>query len=465
MNKIVEFKFVTTEHYDYSVLNSISFDICSKEFIAVVGADNSGEQQIFRILNSDIQCAKGIVLLEGKEYSPENMLEARRKGVFCISNTPAIQDNTSIAENFFLNTGNQPLLSVVHDKNYIYETQEILKEFDLPFNSTELVSSFSDDVKCILTMIKYHAMGAKLIVLMNVMRSSTNEEKVLFLKVVQKIIDSGASVMLLTNHTSDILMHAKRVLLLSREGRIAKTYYQDSYNKNEIESYLLNSKRMVLARITDCSTNEILMEIDDNGFFGDKSGLIIHRGEIVSVLNRHIGEYGQLSDYNNGLKMIRGSIHTDNGVKNIRNEQDAIQAGIGIMPDDIKKIYCPDLSVVENVVMQFFNNDRLSRIFCIDKYLTALRQDIDKCFEEIKNEFGYSEADDNIYSVIIRFLLYPYKLIIMNQPERYNDIRKVSMIHWMMNQLVERGCAFIVIAGRNDVLDNFSSVKSKRIIL
>lgn len=452
MRPLLEFCNVNCEIHASTRLRNVSFLLFEGEFVSLVGVDNSGSSLIVDLLSGRRTASEGEVLMSNKTYKPHGIHEANRKGVYCISQRNCLIDDQSIAENFFVNTGKAPLFSFVRERANLFNTSRILEQYGLDFHPKDRVGKFSENVKCVLSMIKYKQLGARLIVLSNVMKSGTAAENELFLRVVKQILNQQTSVFLLMNQCSEILRNTNRILLLSQMGRIAKTVYPEEYNAQQIEAYLVNSHAETLPTRSAATLGKILLRVENPIRNDVKAPIVLREGEVLGILNRSRWEYDRSVDLKNGLNLIRGKIWLDGKEVWIQNEADAARNGIGLIPDDLKKLYYSDLSIESNVISTFINHagNRLGILGA--GRLRALRQDVEYWFHQIQSVFEFNEGDDCIYSIVIRFLMFPYKVVILTQPGRINDKRKVDMLYWMMDILLKQGKAFIVISGSEEEL-------------
>ena len=455
MRPLLEFRHVDCGTTDSTHLRNASFLLLEGEFVSIVGGDNSGGKLIMDVLSGALGCTKGEVLLLDAAYAPHDIADANKHGVYCISLANSLIESQSIAENFFVNTSVVPLFGLVRKKENYEETKRLLAHFGLDFDPLDPIRKFSANIQTLLQMIKFMRMGAKLIVLSNVMKNGSVAENELFLKVVERMIDQRISILFLTNQCTEMLRYTSRTLLLSQTGRIVKTIYPEDFDQQAIKAYLASSRTGVLPRFSCRSDGKVILRTDSHS--GGQREIVLREGEVLGVLCKGEGEYGRHADMRYGLGLLGRRVWLDGKLISVRDEEQAARNGIGMIPDDLNRLYCPDLSIEDNVLAPFLGYAGNALGILKKGNLRALRQDMEHWFGKIELEFGFIAGDECIYSIMIRFLMFPYRLIILTQPSRVNDKRKVDMLYWMMNILLQNKRGFIVISASAEELDAVAS--------
>lgn len=449
---MLEFRYVSSSAQNAPNIRDVSFLVFEGEFVAIIGADNSGKRRIVNILNGELNCS-GEVLLCGKQYIPRNQNDANRRGVYCITEVSSLQDEQSLAENLFINTHRRPLLSIVNEKLCIQQARRLLGHFDLNLNPEDKAKKYSMNIKSILEIIKCAHWGARLIVLLNVLKNASEEEAALFLKVYQKLASSGISILMLTNQCNELYLRAQRLLLLSSCGRLAHTMYPEDFNFERLRSYLTNSVTIAMPKLNGVSLGKEFLRVKDLPTAGPRElSLSLHESEVLGILLRNNGQHDRPLTEERFFSRLHGKIWIDGRRADIWDERTALRYGIALFPDDPRKLYYPDLSIEENVAMPFLGRISTRGGIVHKRRLQVLFQDIRFWMDIMKEKFGYSPADACIYSVILRFLMYPYRLIVLFQFHGINDIRKTDMIFWMIDILSHRGCTFIILSNNEEKL-------------
>lgn len=445
---LLEFNSVYAGTQDLPTVRNLNFVIFEGEYIGIVGADGFVMQTLVRLFDGSLECSGGEIIYSGLRYTPRHIREAQQKKVFCISSESNLVDSQTIAENFFLNHSGKRMLSYVNDRLILNETQSILHEFGLNLNVRVEVARFSPAMKCILEMIKFYVLGARLVVLHDIMTLGTEYEYELFRKVVEKITATGASVLFLSNrYLDELLGKADRLMLISRDGRLARTLYQGEFSKDQINLSLskMTPEYKIFSNRTATEKEVLRVENLFAGAYEDVN-LVLHENEVLGLYYSDIRQEDDIPFAISGQRPYTGQLYICGKPVAINSPGDAIKCGIGLIPSDPGKVYFSDLSIEENITLLFAG--RLSKkTGVIDASgMKSLKQDAEIVLRKFEAEFPRLEYENCMYSIITRFLLYPFRVVIVMHPSLKNDAATTNMLFRFIDEAAEKGCGVMVVS-------------------
>jgi len=86
----------------FHALDGVSVDLKTGEILALAGANGAGKSTLFNVLTGDVGLTSGEMVLNGSKYHPSGYREARRSGVFRVSQELCVFPNLTVAENVTL---------------------------------------------------------------------------------------------------------------------------------------------------------------------------------------------------------------------------------------------------------------------------------------------------------------------------------------------------------------------------
>ena len=171
------------------------------------------------------------------------------------------------------------------------------------------------------------------------------------------------------------------------------------------------------------------------------------RGEAVGLLCDDSEQYNTVAHALYGLCGYRGSFYIRGKRARIACPADACKRGIGFLPSDSQKLFYPDLSAAENAIMPFMRRVGGRTGVIKQGRIRALMQDTDACLEKLMNVFqGTDRFNDYMLSILSRFLMYPYEVIILDRPSDINDVLKEDMIGHLIDLSLRRGRALLIVS-------------------
>ncbi len=419
------------------------------EYIAVMGADGSGKDALGLALYGEAACRSGEIWLAGEPFVPEGIPQAHRRKVFLISKESNFIDSQSIAENIFLNHGGLNRLMPASDRLILSETGAILKKFGLHIDPRTPAGDFSPAMKCVLEMIKWHTHGARVLVLLGALAVPSAAERAQFLKVLGTLRESGAAVLHLMNRCLDVFAEADRCVLLSPQGRVARTLFREEFRMDAINEYIGRCEITAPARIAPKASNEEIFRAE-NISAGKCRGVSfsLRRGEVLGLYCKGGEDYDAVAYALCGTRAYTGSFYLNGRRVRIQSAADALKLGIGLLPSDPMLLYYPDLTPWENAAMPFLRRvgNRLGVLQ--NGKMRALMQDVERCLGQLEEAFDQADGEEHMFCVLSRFFLYPYRILVLPHPGAVNDVRKENMVHHLIDVAVGRGCSLVVVSTR-----------------
>ena len=138
----------------------------------MIGVDGSGNGALLQAFLRGDALRIGTILVEGAPVGRPAFATRMKKGVFVIPKESSLINTQTIAENVFCNNDNTGKRRVVNERLICDETDRLLREFELPADARALAGELSPELKCIIEAVKWHAFGARILILNNVLPST-----------------------------------------------------------------------------------------------------------------------------------------------------------------------------------------------------------------------------------------------------------------------------------------------------
>jgi simple sugar transport system ATP-binding protein len=288
--------------------------------------------------------------------------------------------------------------------------------------------------------------------------------------VVKDLQQKGISVMFVSHKLNEILEIAERVTVI-RDGQNVATLPREEIT-NEKLIYLMTGKEISYSRNQkSIQTQKKLLEVQNlskSNNFKDIS-FVLHYGEIFGITGLLGSGRTELALALFGMDPAdSGKIFVDGKEVRIRSVKDAIQAGIGYVPENrLEQGLIMKKSVSENIVTVIIKR-LLGNFNLIDS------KKWDTTVDSWINELGIKVANPEVpvqtlsggnqqRVVIAKWLSVQPKILILDSPTVGIDIAAKSSIHSIIREMANKGFGIIFISDEiSEVVNNCNRIAIMR---
>ncbi len=432
-------------------LDNVSLRIRAGEIHALVGENGAGKSTLIKILSGAYPRDSGRILLEGQEVEIASPSQALELGIVTIYQESNLSLALSVAENIYM--GRLPKAGfLVRWDQLQRQTEELLKQLDVPFKAHVPVGSLSAAQRQMVEIAKALSVSARVIVLDEPTAALTEREVAVLFGVMRRLRDRGVSIIFITHRLAEVFAVADSVTVL-RDG-----LWVSSDPVSAIPGQETLVARMVGRQINHMFTkNEaqvgdvtlVVSHLSGQGF-RDVS-FEVRAGEIVGMFGLVGSGRTDLVEALFGAQPVtEGTIRVGNRSFKPRRPSDSIQMGIALVPEDRKSqgLVLP-LSVRSNIALP--NLKQLARVGFV-------RTNAEKC---LANEFReavsirtpsietpvQSLSGGNQQKVVIsKWLSRRPRVLILDEPTRGIDVGGKAEVHRLISSLAAQGAAILMVS-------------------
>ncbi|MEM4005723.1 MAG: ATP-binding cassette domain-containing protein [Desulfurococcaceae archaeon] len=352
-------------------LDNVSLDIHAGEILALLGENGSGKSTFVKILAGIYIPDAGEVWVKtnGKlaKVDISDPVEALRYGIALVSQVPQLVDKLTVAENLAVTLATLKWRGS-HSFKSIYRVSRLIREegerFGFKIDPNERVFNLSYSQKQMVEIFRALLLGAKVLLLDEVLTYLPAAEKRRFYDILLKFRAEGGAVVLITHKLSEAFELSDRIAVI-RSGRIVGVVKTKDTTLQDVRSMMFDATTRHLAR-ERVSTNSgpgkeeiVVKDLHVKDDFGREVvkgvNMVVRRGEIVGVAGVAGNGQKELIETIVGLrKPVKGCVEvagvdaTRRGIKYVRS------LGVCFIPDRPLEYGCSlDHSILENVAITF----------------------------------------------------------------------------------------------------------------
>ena len=443
-------------------LDNVSFTFNKGEIHALIGENGSGKSTLTSCLTGIYQKDSGKFILEGKEITATNQVEANHQGVAIIVQEIGTLSGLTVAENIFL--GRTIRKGMVIDlKAMERESKKILDSLNIKINPKTLVKTLSVGYQQMVEIAKAVSQNAKLLIMDEPSAPWTSAEVEAMFAIVDKLKAGGVSIIYISHRLDEIFRLADRITIL-RDGQYVTTLNTDETNKDELVKYMVGRQLTEVYPKRDeiCVKDEVIFEAVNVSGNGDKNiSFKIHRGEVLGLGGLVGAGRTEFAELMFGMRPKTAGKFIFKGKEiSPKTPKDAIELGIGLVPEDRKKEGALlGMSIRCNINMPIYQ--RISKGTVInekkeEEIAQTYRKEISiktpTLDQLVKNLSGGNQQK----VILAKWLAADSELLIFDEPTRGIDVGAKQEIYTLINHLVEQGKTVLMISSEMEELMGMS---------
>ncbi len=462
IDNVLEFRHITKYYPGVTALNDVSLEVRRGEIHALVGENGAGKSTLIKTCSGAIEPSEGEIVVNGKTFKSLTPKVSEENGIGVIYQEFNLVGDLSVAENIFLGRAIRKGI-VVDQKAMEQESKKILDSLHIHINPKELVKNLSVGYQQMVEIAKAMSQNAQMLIMDEPSAPLTNAEVESMFAVVDLLKEKGVSIIYISHRLDEIFRLSDRVTVL-RDGQYVITMNTAETNKDELVKYMVGRQLTEIypARKTDCIKDEVLFEAVDVCGNGDKDiSLKIHRGEVLGLGGLVGAGRTEFSELMFGMKeKTSGKFYFKGKEINPKSPRDAIDIGIGLVPEDRKaKGALLGLSIRENINMPIY--PRISKASVIDekqekKNAEQYREEITIKTPSVEQLVKNLSGGNQQKVILAKWLAADSELLIFDEPTRGIDVGAKQEIYTLINGLVEQGKSVLMISSEMEELMGMS---------
>ncbi len=435
-------------------LKDVSLSVRRGEVHALVGENGAGKSTLMKILAGALAADAGEILIDGQKVEIIDPITALNLGISMIYQELNLVPSISVAENIFL--GQLPAaLNWGHlDWNALnIAADELLQHLHVDVSPRAMVRHLSVAKKQMVEIAKALSTKAKIIIMDEPTSALTLAETQNLFDIIRNLKARGVAVIFITHRLVEIFAIADRVTVM-RDGQHIATRDIREVDEPAIVAMMVGRELTTLFPKVEAHLGDVVLEVRNLTKAGLLSDINLHvrSGEIVGLAGLVGAGRTDLA------KAIFGIAPADSGEilvggvpRTIGSPQDAIQLGLGFVPEDRKEeaLVLPrpvrdniTLTIIDKLSWLGFSVRARQEQQLVSSYIENLGIKTPGSMQLVRNLSGGNQQK----VIIARWLAAQPKVLIMDEPTRGIDVGAKAEIHALMGKLAQQGVGILMIS-------------------
>ncbi len=458
----LSFRKITKRFPGVLALDGVSFEIERGSCHALIGENGAGKSTLGKILAGIYTADAGEILLEGKEIHPATPLAARQLGIAMVHQELAFCPNLSVAENLCL--GDLPRTAGwVNRSRMREEARSMLREIGAEINVDEPISRLSTGQEQLVQIAAAVGIQAHIIVMDEPTSSLSVRESEHLFDLLKKLKERGITVIYVSHRMEEIFRLCDSLTVL-RDGRHVATEKISETNPDRVIHQMVG--REVLFHQPKHLANELgkeLLRVENltsPGKFSNVS-FTLRAGEVLGFAGLIGAGRSEVAQAIFGLdREATGKIFVKGKALLPGSVDDALRAGIGLLPEDRKRLgLVLTMNCRENTSLSSLK--RLSYLglvkrgkekTLVQKYADRLRVKAPSIESLVAGLSGGNQQK----IALAKWLARECEILIVDEPTRGVDVGAKAEIHQLLDELACQGLAVLIISSELPEVMNLS---------
>ena len=455
---VLEARGITMTFPGVKALDDVQLTLRKGEIHALMGENGAGKSTLIKCLTGINDFESGEIHIEGIDGPVKNhsTRDAQNVGISTVYQEVNLCPNLSVAENLFI--GREPLtaLHTIDRASYNKRSQKIMDDLGISVDVTQNLENYSLAIQQMVAIARAVDMDCKVLILDEPTSSLDDEEVEKLFVLMRDLRKKGVSIVFVTHFLEQVYAVCDRITVL-RNGTFVGEYPVEELPRVKLVAAMMGKDLDDLAAIeketVDVKNAEVVIEAEKLAHIGTVKpfDLKIHKGEVIGV-------GGLLGSGRSELaRSIYGADRANTGTLKVKNKDvkikepiDAMNLGMGMLPDDRKaEGIIGDLSIRENIILAMQAKRGTFKPIPMKKQEEIADYYIDllsiKCPGR-EARINQLSGGNQQKVILARWLATDADFLILDEPTRGIDVGTKSEIQKLVVDLAKQGKSIMFIS-------------------
>ena len=471
-NVVLSARGIYKEFPGVKALQNVDFTLREGEIHALMGENGAGKSTLVKVLTGVYEKDAGEIRIEGTEgpASIRSPQDAQNLGISTVYQEITLCPNLTVAENMYIGRGNYKF---VNRRAQEKKADELLTKLNIPAKAGQQLGTCSLAVQQMVAIARAVDMECKVLILDEPTSSLDEKEVELLFTLMRDLKKRGVGIIFITHFLEQVYEVCDKITVL-RNGELVGEYTIADLPRVKLISAMLGKDMEDMTNLKNqkrpyTGAGEVVYEAEGlSSSEGVKPfDFLINKGEV----NGFTGLLG--SGRSESVRAIfaadrvtGGKVKVNGKDVKINQPKDAMEAGIGYLPEDRKGDgIIQDLSVRENIILalQVLNGftkpiSRAEQEKLADEFIDMLEIKTASKETPIKSLSGGNQQK----VILARWLLTHPQYLILDEPTRGIDVGTKLEIQKLVLKLAEEGVSVTFISSE---IEEMLSVCQRLIVM
>jgi ribose transport system ATP-binding protein len=457
---VLEIKNVSKAFSGVYALKNVNMQIFPGQVTAVIGENGAGKSTLMKIISGVHTKFEGEILLNGEIVSFNNPKEAAEKGVVIIHQELNLISELCITENLFLGQEITNRLGLLDYPKMHKKARQLLERLQLKIDPKTPINRLRVGQQQLVEIARALLFDSKILIMDEPTSAISDSEAEILFKIIQNLKSQKVAVVYISHKLDELFRIANRFEVLRDGEKTGTGRMQETSRDKLIQLMVGRNIRKDIKKESWASEQEVLrvenltFQNPENkeDFLVQNVSFSLHKGEVLGISGLMGAGRTELLEAVFGLhpRHVSGKVYIDGKAVQLNNVSQAIQAGIGLVPEDRKlQGLILNMDVVKNTTLAnlkqvssfgFLNQQKEEEL--AKKFSEKLKTRLASHKMQVKKLSGGNQQK----VVIAKWLATNPKILLLDEPTRGIDVGAKAEIYQLINEMASQGMGIIVVS-------------------
>lgn len=469
-HKAVEMTGITKKFGDFVANHNVNLTVHKGEVHALLGENGAGKTTLMNMLYGLLKPTSGTIKVNGKSLNIAGPNVAIKHGIGMVHQHFMLVQPFSVTQNIVL--GNEPTGSfgLLDMRKAEEEVVQLSEQYGLTVDPKALIEDLSVGSQQRVEILKTLYRGAQILILDEPTAVLTPQEIQELASIIQKLTDSGKSIIIITHKLGEIKQFADFCTII-RRGNYIDTVDVGKVSEGELAAKMVGREVSFRVAKEKQRPGEMVLNIDDL-YVEDSRGIMVvnglnlqlFKGEILGIAGIDGNGQTQLIETLTGLrKAASGSIKVQGkDIAGLSPGKIINEHKVSHIPEDRQKrglVF--EFDIAENMILETYMKPSYS------KWFSLLWKNIYENGDRLIKEFDIRPPKATIKAkalsggnqqkmIIAREVANEPDLLVAAQPTRGLDVGAIEYVHQALVAQRNKGRGVLLVSFELDEVINVS---------
>ena len=443
-------------------LDHVDFNLRKGEIHALIGQNGSGKSTLMNILSGGLRMDAGQILRNGQEVNLRSPLSALEHGIAMIHQELKLFPELTVAENLYF--GRFPRKGGFIDWERLYEmADENMQTVSRSIRGRQRVGELSVAEQQMVEIVRAVTKNTEVVIMDEPTASLTDEETQTLFRMVQKIKETGVSIIFISHRLDEVIRISDRVTVLRDGVLIGCLEKAEIRDKDQLVNMMIRVRPSATLKEDDKEIGPVVLKTQNLCYKNrlKNLNLSLYQGEVLGIAGLvGAGRTELLKTIFGVYTPTDGEIVVGEKVYRKLGIRQAVKLGIAYMPEDRKgEGLLLKMSVADNEIyagLEFYCRGGLLNTKRQRQTVEEMGRQLRLKAGSVRDQAGSLSGGNQQKIVIAKWLIAQSSIILMDEPTRGIDVGAKGEIYNRVRQLAREGKSVIFVSSELEEIQTVS---------